>query len=275
MLTDLLVLIKGAGDMASGVAWRLHRAGFPIVMTELAQPLAVRRAVCFAEAIFIGETTVEGVVARRVPDVAAARALLAQGMIPMPVDPVARCREELAPAVLVDGIMAKANTGTRLADAPLVIALGPGFTAGVDCHVVIETNRGHALGRALWHGSAQPDTKTPGEIGGYPAELGFSATRVLRAPAAGHVIPRHAIGDRIAQGEVIAEVGGRPVFAPFAGVLRGLIHPAVPVTAGLKIGDLDPRAQVEHCFTISEKSLAVGGGVLEAILTARHEGRLR
>jgi len=250
MLSNLLVLIKGAGDMASGVAWRLHRAGFPIVMTELAQPLAVRRAVCFAEAVFAGETTVEGVVARRVPDGAAARAGLNRGVIPILVDPEAGCREELAPAI------------------PLVIALGPGFTAGVDCHAVIETNRGHNLGRVIWQGSAQADTKIPSEVAGY------SATRVLRAPADGHVTPHHAIGDRIAQGEIIAEVSGQPVVAPFAGVLRGLIHATVQVTAGLKIGDLDPRARVEHCFTISEKSLAVGGGVLEAVLTALHEGRL-
>ncbi len=268
MVDNLLVLIKGAGDMASGVAWRLYRAGFPVVMTELAQPLAVRRAVCFAEAVFAGETIVEGVIARRVPDVVAARAVLNQGIIPILVDAEARCREELAPTILVDGIMAKVNLGTRPDDAPLVIALGPGFTAGVDCHAVIETNRGHNLGRVIWQGSAQADTKTPGEIAGY------SATRVLRAPADGHVIPHRAIGDRIAQGEIIAEVSGQAVIAPFAGVLRGLIHPAVPVTLGLKIGDLDPRARVEHCFTISEKSLAVGGGVLEAILTALHEGRL-
>jgi xanthine dehydrogenase accessory factor len=268
MLSNLLVLIKGAGDMASGVAWRLHRAGFPIVMTELPRPLAVRRAVCFAEAVFAGETTVEGVVARRVPDGAAARAGLNRGVIPILVDPEARCREELAPAILVDGIMAKVNLGTRLDDAPLVIALGPGFTAGVDCHAVIETNRGHNLGRVIWQGSAQADTKIPSEVAGY------SATRVLRAPADGYVFPHHAIGDRIAPGEIVAEVSGQPVVAPFAGVLRGLIHPDVSVTAGLKIGDLDPRARVEHCFTISEKSLAVGGGVLEAVLTALHEGRL-
>ncbi len=259
-----LVLIRGAGDLASGVAYRLHKAGFPIVMTEIARPLAVRRTVAFAQAVYDGVTTVEDIIARRVSDLAETQTALSAGEIAVWVDPEARVRELLSPPVLVDGIMAKRNTGTRLEHAPLVVALGPGFTAGRDCHAVVETQRGHRLGRVLWEGSAQPDTRTPGRIAGHDVD------RVLRAPRAGRLTPHHQIGDRVRAGEVIATVDGEPVVAPFDGVLRGLIHPDVVVTPGLKIGDLDPRAEVAHCFTISDKSLAVGGGVLEAILSAPH-----
>ncbi|MBC8448393.1 MAG: EF2563 family selenium-dependent molybdenum hydroxylase system protein [Chloroflexi bacterium] len=258
----VLVLIKGAGDLASGVAWRLHRCGFPVVMTEVARPLAVRRGVAFAQAVYAGEMTVQGVTARREDDVAAARAALDAGIIPVLVDPQAACRAALRPAVLVDGIMAKANTSTGLDDAPLVIALGPGFVAGVDCHAVLETNRGHDLGRVLWSSSAAADTRVPGDIGGQ------TERRVLRAPCAGRLHPRQAIGDRVRAGEVVASVDDEEVCAPFAGVLRGLIHESVPLTPGMKIGDVDPRAVREHCFTISDKSLAIAGGVLETILSA-------
>lgn len=257
-----LVFIKGAGDLASGVAWRLHRCGFPVVMTEIARPLAVRRGVAFAQAVYAGQVTVEGVTARRVDDVAVACAAMEEGVIPVLVDPQAACRAALRPVVLVDGIMAKANTGTSRRDAPLVVALGPGFVAGLDCHVVVETNRGHDLGRVLWAGSATADTGVPGDVGGQ------TARRVLRAPCAGGLRPLHAIGDRLEAGEVVATVDGEEVRAPFAGVLRGLIHESVPLEAGMKIGDVDPRAVREHCFTISDKSLAVAGGVLEAILSA-------
>jgi xanthine dehydrogenase accessory factor len=256
-----LVLIRGAGDLASGVAWRLRRCGFPVVMTEIERPLVVRRTVSFAEAVFAGQATVDGVTARRAADVAEARRLLAEGVIPVLVDPAAACRSELQPAALLDAIMAKVNTGTAIDDAPLVLALGPGFVAGQDCHAVIETNRGHDLGRVIWQGAAEPDTKTPGEVGGY------KGARVLRAPAGGHVHARAAIGDTVQEGEVVAHIDGAPVVAPFSGVLRGIVHPSVAVHAGMKIGDLDARAERRYCFTISEKSLAIAGGVLEAILT--------
>jgi len=257
-----LILIRGAGDLASGVAYRLHRAGFPIVMTEIARPLAVRRTVAFAQAVYDGMTTVEGVTARHVSGPAETRAALEAGEIAVCVDPEAEMRHLLSPLVIVDAIMAKRNLGTRPDDAPLVVGLGPRFTAGLDCHAVIETHRGHRLGRVLWKGTAQPDTGTPEPVAGH------SADRVLRAPCAGHLEPYHQIGDRVRASEVIATVDGWPVIAPFDGVLRGLIHPSVPLTPGLKIGDLDPRAEVAHCFTIADKSLAVGGGVLEAILSA-------
>jgi xanthine dehydrogenase accessory factor len=261
-LNDILILIKGAGDLASGVAYRLKRSGFPLVMTELPTPTLVRRTVCFGEAVYSGETTVEGIIARRVKTPLEAAHLAGGDLIPLLVDPEAAALEQLKPKVVVDAIMAKANTGTRLDDAPLVLALGPGFTAGRDCHAVIETNRGHRLGRVIYAGSAEPDTKTPGVVKGY------AAGRVLRAPTDGYVTPAAKIGDLIQPGQLIAVVDGHELRAPFAGVLRGLVHPAVYVTAGLKIGDLDPRGQVEHCFTISDKSLAVAGGVLEAILAS-------
>ncbi len=255
-----LVLIKGAGDLASGVAARLHRCGFPVVMTELPQPLMVRRAVCFGEAVYRGEATVEGIVARRVPHATAAQAVLAERVIPVLVDPESRCRDELAASVLVDGVMAKRNTGTAITDAPLVIGLGPGFTAGMDCHAVVETHRGHWLGRVYWQGGTLADTGAPVEIGGQ------SSGRVLRAPADGTVETRAEIGDTVAPGQVLALVGERELRAEIGGVLRGLICSGLSVTAGLKIGDIDPRAEQSHCFTISDKSLAVGGGVLESIL---------
>ncbi|MBK9092726.1 MAG: selenium-dependent molybdenum cofactor biosynthesis protein YqeB [Anaerolineae bacterium] len=264
-----IVLIKGAGDLGSGVAYRLWRCGFQVVMTELAQPLCVRRAVCFAEAVYAGETTVEGITARRVHTLAAARAALSDDVLPLLVTPDPGLLAELTPTVVVDAIMAKANSGTQITDAPLVIALGPGFTAAHDCHAIVETHRGHTLGRVLWKGQALPDTGTPGPIEGY------TATRVLRAPIEGYVIPLRAVGEHIKAGEILARVSpqpaseqGIPVRALFPGVLRGLVHPSLLVQIGRKIGDLDPRDDVSYCFTISEKSLAVAGGVLEAILSS-------
>jgi len=257
---DTWVLIKGAGDLASGVAARLHRCGFPVIMTELPRPLMVRRTVSFGEAVYEGQVSVEGVTARLVPGVEAAVAALQEGVVPVLVDPDAGSRHRLAPAVLVDAVMAKRNTGTRITDAPLVIALGPGFVAGVDCHAGVETQRGHRLGRVIWQGSTQRDTGLPGVIAGKGAE------RVLRAPCDGTLVAFAAIGDRLAPGQLVAAVGGQEVRARIEGVLRGLIRPGMHVAAGIKIGDIDPRAEPAHCFTISDKSLAVAGGVLEAIL---------
>lgn len=256
------VLVRGGGDLASGVVYRLYRAGFPVVVTEIPTPLAIRRAVAFAQAVYDGQTTVEGITARLISSPDHVSPTWQAGDVPVLIDPDARVRDHIHFVVVVDAIMAKRNTGTRIDDAPLVIALGPGFTAGVDCHAVVETMRGHFLGRVYWHGSALPDTGTPGTVMGYARE------RVLRAPCDGHVSPRADIGDRVAAGQVICTVGDQPVRAPFPGVLRGLIHPRVRVHRGMKIGDVDPRAEPRHCFTISDKSLAVGGGVLEAILAA-------
>ena len=261
-----IVLIKGAGDLASGIGLRLHRAGFPVVMTETPAPLAVRRRVAFAQAVFDGVCTVEEVTGRRC-DVVEVQTVLANGAIPVLVDPQTHSLVQLRPHVLVDAIMAKQNTGTSEDDAPFVVALGPGFTVGRDCHAIIETNRGHDLGRVLWHGSAEADTGTPGEVPG----IGGKASRVLRAPAAGHVEATVEIGDRVSGGERLAVVHSQggvagEVMAPFDGVLRGIVHRSVLVQPGIKIGDVDPRAERRHCFTVSDKALAIGGGVLEAIL---------
>jgi len=265
-----LVLIRGAGDLASGIALRLYRCGFPVVMTEIARPLAVRRTVSFAQAVFDGACRVEEVSGRRCA-VDEAPAIAAAHAVAVVVDPEGTAIAALRPPVLVDAIMAKQNTGTHKEDAWLVVALGPGFTAGVDCHAVIETNRGHDLGRVIWQGSAEADTGMPGELPG----IGRRASRVLRAPADGHVIGHVTIGDRVAEGERIATLraGGvdiATIAAPFAGVVRGLIHSDVMVCGGMKIGDLDPRADAAYCFTTSDKSLAIAGGVLEAILAWRH-----
>ena len=257
-----LVLIRGAGDLASGVAARLHRCGFPVVMTELPEPLMVRRAVSFGEAVYAGQIDVEGIIARRVDGVTAARAILGSGAIPVLIDPGAACRFELRPSVLVDALVAKQNHGTTLTDAPLVIALGPGFTAGVDCHAVIETSRGHWLGRVIRQGTALPDTGVPGEI------AGVRSPRVLRAPTSGVFEAAAAIGDHIVEGQVVATVDGRALRAQINGILRGIVRSGLTVREGLKVGDIDPRAQPEHCYTISEKSFAIAGGVLEAILSA-------
>ena len=257
---DTLIIIKGAGDLASGVAYRLKRCGFPLIMTELPTPLFVRRAVAFGEAVYSGTTTVEGITARRVGTPEEAAQLATSSIIPILVDAQATVVTSLQPQVLVDAIIAKKNTGTHQSDAPFVIALGPGFTAGQDCHVVIETNRGHNLGRIIYNGQAEANTNAPGSV------QGKTTSRVLRAPAAGQVSPAAKIGDAITEGQLIVTINGHQILAQFNGVLRGIIHPSVSVTPGYKIGDMDPRGNITHCFTISDKSLAIAGGVLEAIL---------
>lgn len=261
LFESVRVAVRGGGDLASGVIYRLAKAGFPVVVAELARPLVIRRAASFASAVFEGTVQVEGLTARRVDGVDAVPITWAAGEIPLLVDEPGILLRSLCPAVIVDARVAKRNLGTTLNDAPLVIALGPGFEAGRDCHAVIETNRGHDLGRVIWQGAAQPDTGTPGSVQGH------TRSRVLRAPAAGLVVPAAAIGDNLLEGQHVAHVGELPILAPFDGVLRGLIHPAVPVVAGMKIGDVDPRGERRHCFTISDKALAIGGGVLEAVLS--------
>lgn len=260
LFPDLLVLVKGGGDLGTGVGWRLHKSGFPVVVTEIANPLVVRRTVAFAGAVYEGEIAVEGVTAWKATDVDEARRFVEDEIIPVLIDPACESRLALNPAVIIDAIMAKKNTGTRLSDARFVIALGPGFTPGVDCHCVVETQRGHNLGRALWNSPAEPNTGRPGEIGGKSAE------RVLRAPCDGIVVGARRIGDSVTGGEIIARVNDVGVPSPFDGILRGLVHDGLSVKIGAKIGDVDPRARREHCFTISDKALAVGGGVLQAIL---------
>lgn len=257
MCEDAVVVIKGAGDLASGVILRLHRAGLRLVATEIEQPTTVRRTVAFSEAIYGGEVEVEGLRARKITDFDDIPRAWSEGVVPVLVDPRAEVVPRLRPAVVVDAVIAKRNLGTRISDAAVVIGLGPGFEAGVDVHAVVETNRGHHLGRVLWHGSAEPDTGVPGEIAGQGPQ------RLLRAPSPGLFRGERAIGDRVEAGEVVGWVDQTPVKAGIAGVLRGLLHDGLCVYPGMKIGDVDPRAARGHCFTISDKSLAIAGGVLE------------
>ncbi len=255
----MLVVIRGGGDLATGTALRLYRAGMEVVVCETAVPTSIRRTVCFSEAVRLGETEVEGVTARLaaladLPD------LLGRGIVPVLADPEGACIPALAPDAVVDAIIAKRNLGTRMDMAPVVVAAGPGFTAGLDCHAVVETMRGHYLGRVIYDGAALPNTDVPGLIGGYAGE------RVLRAPADGVFRGVKRIGDHVRAGEAAGYVDGAPMVCTIDGVLRGLLADGVPVRRGMKSGDVDPRCAPEHCLCASDKALAVGGGVLEAIL---------
>ncbi|HWP47688.1 MAG TPA: selenium-dependent molybdenum cofactor biosynthesis protein YqeB [Candidatus Limnocylindrales bacterium] len=260
MPLDLKILIRGGGEMATGVAHRLARAHFKVCITEIPQPLAVRREVSFSEAIYEGEKEVEGIIARYVDSLEKIFQEWEREAIPVLIDPVASIKADLKPDVLIDAILAKKNLGTHLSDAPLVIGLGPGFRAGEDVHMVVETNRGHHLGRLILKGCAEADTGVPGVIGGYTSE------RVLRAPGPGRTLHMRKIGDRVKAGETVLYVGQTPVKAQIPGVLRGLIREGIQVPQGIKVGDIDPRGILEHCYTISEKARAIAGGVLEGIL---------
>lgn len=263
----MFVMIRGGGDLATGTALRLYRSGMEVAICEIAMPTSIRRTVCFSEAVRLGETTVEGVTARRaaleeVPE------LLEAGIIPVLVDPEGACIGALEPDAVADVILAKRNLGTDIGMAPVVVAAGPGFTAGVDCHAVVETMRGHYLGRVIYEGSALPNTNIPGLIGGHAGE------RVLRAPADGVFRGIRQIGDRVKAGDVAGYVGGAPMVCTIDGVLRGLLADGVPVRKGMKSGDVDPRCDPAHCLCASDKALAVGGGVLEAILRLSRGGDL-
>lgn len=260
-LSGLNIIIRGAGDLATGVALRLYRSGFRrLLLLETAHPLAVRRLASFSEAVYLKTVMVEGIRARLIDDAAQAEECWKKDEIAVVIDPGAQCVPVSGPEVVIDAIIAKKNTGTEMEDAPLVIGIGPGFTAGVDVHCVIETMRGHNLGRVIYRGTAQPDTGIPGSIGGYSKE------RLLRAPADGTFITTCDIGDRVKGGDRVATVGGVPVTAAISGVLRGLLRSETPVTTGTKLGDIDPRGKTDFCATASDKALAIGGGVLEAIL---------
>jgi xanthine dehydrogenase accessory factor len=260
-IDELIVLIRGAGEMASGVAHRLHQSHFKVCMLEIPHPIAVRREVSFCEAIYEGEKEVEGVRARFICKPEEIHSVWQEGKIPILIDPDGeKTRRVLKPDVLVDGIMAKKNLGTHVKKASLVIGLGPGFYAGQDVHIVIETNRGHDQGRVIFKGEAEADTGIPGNIGGYTVE------RVLRTMKKGVFHPQKRIGDRVNKGSVVAVVDDFPVMAKITGIVRGLIREGVEVKKGMKVGDIDPRGKKEFCFTISDKARAIGGGVLEAIL---------
>ena len=256
----MLVLIRGGGDIATGIALRLYRAGCSLVLTALPAPTAIRRTVCFSEAVRLGETTVENITARLAHSPEEALALTRQGMVAILADETGVCLPTLRPQAIVDARLAKRNIDTRMDQAPVVIGVGPGFTAGVDCHAVVETQRGHFLGRAIYEGPAAPNTGIPGNIGGYTTQ------RVLRAPADGILTRTLPIGSMVEAGQAAGYVGGLPMVCEISGVLRGILPENTPVTQGMKSGDVDPRGALAHCSTASDKALAVAGGVLEALL---------
>ena len=252
------IVVRGGGDIATGAIQKLHRAGFSVLVLESERPTAIRRNVALCEAVMAGAAQVEDITARRVWDEAGMETCVASGEVPVVVDPQGRWIERLRPVCVVDGILAKRNVaGTRMDMADVVIGLGPGFVAGEDVHAVIETMRGHDLGRLILSGSALPNTGVPGEIGGKSAE------RVVHAPCDGLVSSDYRLGDVVQKGEAVLHVGDRPCFAPFTGLLRGLIAPEIVVRRGMKIGDIDPRTDVDW-RTISDKARCIGGAVLEA-----------
>ncbi|AGX42822.1 selenium-dependent molybdenum cofactor biosynthesis protein YqeB [Clostridium saccharobutylicum] len=259
-----MILIKGAGDLATGVAHRLKKCGFDIVMTEIAQPTTVRRTVAFSQAVYDKEVEVEGIkaiLALKNDDI---DNIISNGNIAVLVDEEAKIVDEIKPDVIIDAIIAKKNLGTHIDDAQIVIALGPGFTAGVDCNCVVETKRGHYLGKSIYNGNAIPDTGVPGNIGGYTNE------RIIRATDDGKIKPVSKIGDYVEKGDIVAYVNDTPIFAELNGIVRGMLQDGVYVYNTMKSGDIDPRCEKDHCFTISDKARSISGGVLEAILYLRH-----
>jgi xanthine dehydrogenase accessory factor len=259
-ISELMVLIRGGGEMATGIAHRLHRCHMRVLITEIAMPTSVRRNVAFAEAVYQGAQTVEGIKAVRVGSCDEAYAAWEQNQIPIFVDPEASVGKILTPVIIVDAIMAKKNGVAKLTDAPVVIGVGPGFTAGFNVHAVVESNRGHHLGRVIWDGAAESDTGIPASVDGY------TASRVLRVPQSGIFNALRAIGDVIAADETVATVNGELIKAGISGQIRGLLRNGIQVEQGIKAGDIDPRGERGYCDSISDKSRAIAGGVLEAIL---------
>lgn len=259
------VVIRGAGDIATGVAIRLWHAGFKVIMLEAAKPTVIRCSVAFAQAVFDGEMTVEGVTARRTASVNDALRVADNGEIPILVVPLCETLPALQPGCMVDAILAKENLGTHCGLAPSVIALGPGFCAGNDCHAVIETNRGHWLGQVIYQGHAQENTGVPGNI------MGHTSKRVIRAPGPGVMHSRVKLGDIVNEGDVIATVGDSDIIAPLSGMVRGLLNDGLVVDNGFKISDIDPRGVNADFTSVSDKARAIGGGVLEALMTLMHK----
>lgn len=261
------ILIRGAGDLATGIAIRLIRAGYDVLMTETAIPTTVRRTVAFSKAVYEKEAVVEdikGVLITKAEDILN---LQKEGIVPVIVDENTKIRESYKPDVIVDAIIAKVNTGTKISDAPMVIGVGPGFEAGKDVHAVVETKRGHYLGNVIWEGAAIPNTGVPGDIGGFTTE------RIIRASADGIFEPIAEIGEVVKKDQTVAISGGEPVYALMAGIVRGMLQPGVKVVKGMKCGDIDARCDKKHCYTVSDKARAIGGGVLEA--AAYYEHKLR
>ncbi len=257
---SLRVVIRGGGDLGSGVGVRLRRAGAQVLVCELPQPLVVRRYVSFAEAVFSGDTLVEEVPAILCLQRDQALTVLETNKVAVLIDSPAECLNWCQADVLVDCRMRKSPPELGMDAASLVVGLGPGFIAGVNCHAVIETKRGPTLGRVYWNGTSEADTSTPEGVNGYVEQ------RVLRAPRAGKFIATVRICDFVNLGQVIGQVDDTPIRAAFDGVVRGLVADGLEVEAGMKVGDIDPRNDLRLCSLVSDKALAVGGGVLEAIL---------
>jgi len=255
------ILIRGGGDLASGVALRLQHVGLRVLIVEMPQPLCVRRSVSFAQAVYAQQVKIEDVSGLLIKSSSEIKSVWGQGAIPVLVDPDLEIMSRFQPLVLVDARMRKRYIQQDLQAAQMVIGLGPGFRVGENCHAAIETNRGHFLGRVYWEGEPEADTGVPGKVQSYTRE------RVLHAPVAGVVETTTAIGDLVKEGQPVLAIAREVVRAPFDGVLRGLIYPGIRVREGMKVGDVDPRPETFRCWFVSEKSLAIGGGVLEALLT--------
>lgn len=263
----MLVVIKGAGDLATGIAYRLKKSGFDVVMTEIDQPTTVRRTVAFSQAIFDNEVEIEGIKGIKVRNINEIYDEIKKNNIPVIIDKKADIIKELKPEAVVDAIIAKKNLGTSIKDAPIVIGVGPGFEAKVDCHLVVETKRGHYLGKVIENGTAIPNTGVPGNIGGYTKE------RIIRASADGEIKPVVSIGEFVMKGQVVAYIDGVEVLAEIDGIVRGMLQEGIEVFKGMKSGDIDPRCEKDHCFTISDKARSIGGGVLEAIMYMRNKNK--
>lgn len=253
-----LVLVRGGGDIASGIIYRLRRAGFPVVVNEIAIPTMIRREVSYGNAVHNGEMVLHRITSRHV-SLSETKSTVKEGIVAVVTESYREVLEKLKPTIVVDAILAKKNLGTNYVDAELVVAVGPGFTAGVDADVVIETMRGHDLGRCIYDGSALPNTGIPGMIGGFAEE------RVMYSPCAGLFQARRHIGETVQKGEIIGHVNEEPVYAKISGHLRGILKSGLMVSEHFKLADIDARCEESHCFTISDKALAIGGGVMEAI----------
>jgi len=259
-LSELVVLIKGGGEVASGVAHRLFRSHFKVCLTEVPHPRAVSRGASFSEAVYDDEKEIEGVVAKLVKSADEIPMVWKESKLPIIVDPETKIRDILHPDILIDAIMAKRNLGTKLTDAPLVIGLGPGFRAGKDVHIVIETNNSENLGKVILSGEAEKDTGIPIAI------AGLTFQRVIHSPEDGLFVAHKEIGDMVTTGEVVASVGKQVVKAPISGRIRALLRSGIQVEKGTKLCEIDPEGSIEVCYSIRARMRAVAGGVLEAIL---------
>lgn len=259
-----LVIVRGGGDVATGSIQKLRRVGFDVLVLESSAPTCIRRRVAVAQAVYDGVVEVEDIRAVHCDSIPEIEAAFRESYVAVTVDPQGMLIPTMAPLAVVDGILAKKNLGMHRQMAPITVGLGPGFTAGVDCDVVIETNRGHDLGRLIFEGAASENTGKPGNI------LGFTTERILRAPADGRLHVLHDIGAMVKMGEAVAEVNGKPIPAGLDGMVRGMIRDGSEVFAGMKVGDVDPRVVPKNAETISDKARLIGGGTLEAILLLKY-----